>query len=43
MAMSETWRRVSLDLSRIGAIAKAAYILLRLEHGSHAADPHTVS
>jgi hypothetical protein len=39
-------RRVSLDPRRIGAIVKAAHVLLRLEHGHHAtqvANPHTAS
>lgn len=35
-------RRVSLDPRRIGAIVKAAHVLLRLEHGRHTTSPHTL-
>lgn len=36
-------RRVSLDPRRIGAIVKAAHVLLRLEHARRVTDPHTAS
>lgn len=36
-------RRVGLDPSRIGAIVKAAHVILRLENGRHVAAPHTAS
>jgi hypothetical protein len=36
-------RRVTLDPWRIGAVIKAAHVLLRLEHGRHITNPHTTS